>query len=111
MKPEPEIKGGFATALAAFGLYAIPILFISPYQYLANKNTFGRWQHILSPAQATTLDILQWSVIAVVFAWGTRRVKFGLLLPLTLAVITLTLVATHLVVRVFGLSFYLGLWR
>lgn len=110
MISDTKIKGGFWTAATVFSFYVIPILFASPYELLAVKNA-GRWQHILSPSQALALSITQWGMITVAFAWYTRRVRFGLLLPLALAVIAGVLAAIYLTVTVLGMGFYWDLWH
>jgi hypothetical protein len=111
MKSEFENKGGFGWAAATIGLYVLPLFFFSPYELLATRDAAGRWDAVLSPAQARVLHVFQWSAVIVIFAWFARKVRFGLLLPLSLATIALTIVATVLVVRLLGMNFYWDLWH
>jgi hypothetical protein len=74
-----------------------------PYRGLVIKNASGSYA-IFSPGVAATLNIAQWVLLAVVFAWLARRVKFRYLFPVASAAIFVVVILFQLVFTFFGAS-------
>ena len=89
--------------LIPFVLFPWPIL-------SAKGGTFG-WHNILSMRTAVLIDVIQWSLVIILFAWLARRTRPMLLLPFALATIVAVAVVVVIGVRSAGMNFYWELWR
>ncbi len=116
-QPDSETSCGFA---AAFGVFACGVLclwcfpavraVIFPYQLLAVRDGSQQWHPLLDHTQAIWLGLVHWSVAAFTFGALARKEHAIVLIPVTLATLTLITAATYKAVAWLGMDIHWSFW-
>jgi hypothetical protein len=106
----PIAFGVFACVLA--GLWCLPscrtVLF--PYRLLSVRDASQHWHPIFNHAQAMWVDAAQGSLAALGFGTLARKESPIVLLPTSLAALTLITAATHKAAAWLGMDFHWSFW-
>ncbi len=101
----------FASIVLLAGLFPLSRLLLFPYEFLVVNDGAQHWHPLLASATAVRLGFLQWGVVALAFGAFARKERPILLIPLTIATLTVLTIAMHAIVRWSGIGFEWNFWR